>query len=465
MELEMRLPGGRRPRASAGDGTLRVLLLGDWSGRGGIGLETPLASRPFVRLAAEAFDDALAAVAPRLAVEVAEPFGQLEPRRLEDFHPDELLRQLPLFAGLREVRRRLLDPTTFAETAAALEGGRAVPVAATAKEDDGDTLARLLGGARAPAQPGGLGQFLRDVVAPHVVPDVSARQTPLVAAIDQATAQHLRAVLRDPGFRRLEARWRAAQRLVASIESPDAAVFLLDVARPELGLQLAALTRRLAGDPWSLLVLDDSFGPGADDVALLSALGGMAAALGAPLLAAADPALLGCRSLAATPHPADWPALSPEEAARWQTLRHSPPAAWLALAAPRWLQRLPYGPATDPVESFAFDELADGRSHEHYLWGNPAFACAQLIAAAFAASGSALQPGEVSELDDLPGHVYREGGEARLQPVAETFLSDRAVQAIADRGLIPLVSARDRNALRIPRFQSLADGTPLAVEV
>src|SRR4051812_50114520 len=94
MELELRSP--RRP---ATDGAVRVLLLGDFSGRGGIGVEAPATSRPFVRVAPESFDDALAAVAPRLPVEVAEPHGLFEPRRLEDFHPDELLRQPPGLTG------------------------------------------------------------------------------------------------------------------------------------------------------------------------------------------------------------------------------------------------------------------------------------------------------------------------------------------------------------------------------
>jgi type VI secretion system protein ImpC len=464
MELDFGFPGGRRTGPDGEQAALRVLLLGDFSARGGIGAAAPASRRPLVRLEVGGIDQALAAVGPQLSLPATQPPSLLAPRRLEDFHPDELFRALPMFAGLAEVRRRLLDPATFADTAAALER-KAAPA-----EDVGSTLERLLGAPRpAPAapDPGDVSRFISAIVAPHVTPDIAARQRPLVAAVDEALCQHMRGLLQDRAFRRLEALWRAAHRLVGSIDSEeDIGVFLLDVARPELAGEGAALARRLGdgapdGRRWSLLVLDESFGPGDDDVALLAALAAMAAEVGAPLVAAASPALLGLRSLLDSPDPAGWPALGAEDAARWQALRQSPDAASLGLVMPRLLARLPYGAKTDPVESFPFDELGSARSHEAYLWANPAFGCAELVVAAFAAG---RQPGEVLELADLPAHVYKEGGESRMQAPAEVYLADRAARALLDRGLMPLLSARDRNVVRLGRLQSVADPPgPLAI--
>src|SRR5205814_1569367 len=125
------------------------------------------------------------------------------------------------------------------------------------------------------------------------------------------------------------------------------------------------------------------------------------------------PRLVGCPRLADTPDPADWIAVPAEDAERWQALRRSPHASALALALPRFLLRLPYGPKSDPIDAFPFDELAPARTHESYLWGNPAFACAQLAIAAFRARGEEMELGEVTELDDLPCHTFREDGEPR----------------------------------------------------
>ena len=44
----------------------------------------------------------------------------IEFAQLEDFHPDELYQNLGLFQALRELRARLMDPTTLPQAAAEL---------------------------------------------------------------------------------------------------------------------------------------------------------------------------------------------------------------------------------------------------------------------------------------------------------------------------------------------------------
>src|SRR5205807_10552098 len=104
----------------------------------------------------------------------------------------------------------------------------------------------------------------------------------------------------------------------------------------------------------------------------------------------------------------DWKPPTGEDAEAWQTLRNLPEAAYLALALPRVLLRLPYGKQTDPVEQFPFEEMPEGSTHRNYLWGNPAVACASLMAEAFTQSGWGFGPESLREIDGLPLHVYRE---------------------------------------------------------
>lgn len=105
-----------------------------------------------------------------------------------------------------------------------------------------------------------------------------------------------------------------------------------------------------------------------------------------------------------------------------------------------------------------------GRDPDAYLWGNPAFVCARLIAAAFVEEGGAFSPGDVLELEDLPAHVYEEADERVMQPATEVLLSERAMQAVLARGVMPVLGHRQRNAVRLARFQSLAEpATALAV--
>ena len=59
--------------------------------------------------------------------------------------------------------------------------------------------------------------------------------------------------------------------------------------------------------------------------------------------------------------------------------------------------------------------------------------------------------------EDLPAHAYVEDGEKRMQACAESHLSERAGQALLQRGLIPLLSYANRNAIRVMRLQSVAE--------
>ena len=151
------------------------------------------------------------------------------------------------------------------------------------------------------------------------------------------------------------------------------------------------------GRPWSVIVADLNFNASVSDLDLLAKLGTVAAAAGGPVIAAASSTLIGCDNLASTPDRGDWVAIDDEAAKRWQSLRQNPIAEWIGLALPRVVGRLPYGPGSDPIDSFKFSELSPRPDHESFLWFNPAFACAWLLSAAFAESAWRMQPGDTLE--------------------------------------------------------------------
>jgi type VI secretion system protein ImpC len=127
------------------------------------------------------------------------------------------------------------------------------------------------------------------------------------------------------------------------------------------------------------------------------------------------------------------------------------------------LLRLPYGKDTEPIDQFDFDELSDCTDHEEYLWGNPAIVCVCLLAEAFGRSGWPLTGVLGQELMGLPMHVYKSNGETHVTPCAETILTERAMQKLIEKGLMPLLSIKGRDAVRMARFQSIAKpNTPLA---
>jgi type VI secretion system protein ImpC len=245
--------------------------------------------------------------------------------------------------------------------------------------------------------------------------------------------------------------------MVHAAEDGGPTLLLLDVSEEELRNDLATaespersglfrliVESETAGGeaPWSLLVADVAFDSSASDIACLETLGRLAQEARAPFIAAARPSLFGCSGFdRPRVDPTEW-SMGEEDSARWQAFRKSAAAAWIGLAAPRVLMRLPYGARTDPVDDPSFEEVGEDWSHRDYLWGNPAFACAALI----------LAGGEL-DLDDLPAH-FRDGA---LQPCAETLIGERAAERMLSHGPMPLMSYKNRAAVRLLRLQSVAD--------
>ena len=68
-----------------------------------------------------------------------------------------------------------------------------------------------------------------------------------------------------------------------------------------------------------------------------------------------------------------------------------------------------------------------------------------------------MRPGVFQAIEGLPAHIDRRGGEPTLTPCAEAVLTERAAEAILDRGLMPLLSVQGRDAVILARFQSITD--------
>ena len=477
MELNLSL-GPTAARRTPHHGPMRLLVMGDFSGLTARP-KAALAARPTHRVDLDNLDTVMQRLAPRLQM----PTGEVDFEGLDDFHPDALLNRLDVFQALRELRRRLVNPATFAQAAVELQqpGAPASPTipanpaapAPTAPAAPGDgLLSQLLGGnlvaaAPAPASPtqaaaSGIDALIRQIVAPHIVPNIAPQQANLLASVDAAISEQMRTLLHAPAFQAMEAAWRGVQWLISSLELDDELqLHLFDVSREEVLADVVAAQGQLAqtglhraladrwrnqpgGESWTVLVGLYSFGPSDTDIGLLAALGLIASQAGGPLLAAGDTALASGE---------------PATLAGWHALRGSEAAPWIGLAAPRVLLRQPYGKASDPVVAFNFEELAAGEpTHEDLLWGNGGLAAALLIARAFSAKGWDFEPGDERQIDDLPAYTFlMKDGERELQACAEHYLGEQGGNALLAAGLMPVMSHRYANAVTVMRFQSVAE--------
>jgi type VI secretion system protein ImpC len=479
------------------DAPFRILVCASLSGQQRIADKPVLVDR-------DNLDDMLVRFRPSLSLAGMHPDGsavEIQFETLDDFHPDRLYDRLDMFETLRAMRERLQNPATFAAAAEELRrlgaggqepeaGGRrpearteeaAAPsmrgVGEPAPISGGELLDQLLDHSEvtqthgaAARQTSEFQRILAKIAEPHRIAADDPRKQELIGLVDALSADRMRAILHHPEFQTLESAWRGVHFLTRRVETDaNLKIYLLDCSKAALAGDLEAvanlresalyklLVEQPAGaPPWTLTIGDFEFSAARGDVETLGRIAQIAAKAGAPFLAGASSSILGCPSIAAAPDPDDWPEPNEDSAAMWQQLRHLPQATSLGLAAPRFLLRLPYGSEASPLERFEYEEISAAR-HEDYLWGNPALACAWLLAQTFSETGWNMEGRLYRDLAELPVHLYDDDGQPRMKPCAEAVLLDRAVERILDFGIMPLQSFADRGAIRLVRLQSLAD--------
>jgi len=500
MEFQLGTQTSFAPRKAKDNTPFCIAILADFSGRGNRELcETGslLAARKRIAVDVDNLDD----LPMKLGCEIHIPLGSRDGPRIllqfsemDDFHPDRIFDRLEVFQKLKTTRKLIQNPATFAEAASQVrswiadeqETGNSEAQQAQSsqeqEESDTETVERLLG-KRSDQKPPStsasrfvdIDALIREAVKPYIIPAPDPQQAELLAQVDQAISGQMRAILHQPDFRQLEATWRMLHLLVSQVETDETLkIYIIDISKAELvadlvsadSLQSTGAYRLLVeqsvsvpgAEPYAILVGGYTFDQTTEDIGLLQQLAWIAQAAGAPLVAAADSQFAGCQSLAATPDPNDW-RWKPEPAVgqMWQQFRRSPEAAYIGLILPRFLLRLPYGRETDPIDRFDFEEFSPLAGHEQYLWGNAAVICVCLLAEAFRECDWALTGGLGQDLAGLPMHIYSSDGEKHITPCAETILTERAMDVLIEKGLMPVLSIKGRDAVLLPRFQSIAD--------
>lgn len=485
-------PQGQKRRGE--ESPMQILLMGDFHGH--------RAGEPdfhLHRLDADNFTRIMAKISPHLELTVADNPSHtvaMEFKTLDDFHPDQLFDRLGVFQALRDLRANLNNPNTFQQAAAQL-GSPATSVPdvearqspPTGAGEDQDLLENLLGerDAHIANKPTAIGSaravdisaFIKSAVAPHIEAGTPSEQDQYVEMVDNSITELMLRILHHPQFQALEAVWRGTYECITRLELDESLrVYILDASKEQIlgdmqqagpNLSGSSLYQTiveksveiLGGESWSLLAGFYEFSNQSNDIELLKGLGQLAYGSGGPFIAGARPQLLGCESLIKQSDARQWQTTAGEgQDTAWSELRDQPYANWLGLTFPRFLLRLPYGSKSEQIERFQFEEMAVDcsieRQHAGYLWGNTSVVCAILIAQSYQQSGWTMELGDVLELGDLPWHVYEFQGEKIMTPCAEVVMSEHSAEAIENQGVMPVMSYKDRNSVRLWRFRSLS---------
>lgn len=486
----------QRPALTSEGGSMKVVVLGDFSGRVSCNQldASTLAQRKIIEVDRDNFDEVFASLKVKLNLPVCD--DTIHFNEFDDLHPDYLYERVSLFDDLRKLNRQLNNPDLFDRAAEEIETWERYQSPAQESSepavsnevqqvlDSQNMLDAILSSSQTQmlhqqTPQGIVNSIIKDVVAPYVEQKADSRKGAFLNAVSEAASEIMRKICHASAFQNLEASWRSLYMLVRQLETgKKLKLYIVDVAKQELlqdikncsgDIEQSGLYKLLiekqqvaGGKAFNLISGDFYVEDSIEDINLAATLAVIADELGAAAICGGSEKFAGCESLALTPDVDDWHyECTQEVTAQWNAFKQMDVAKRLALAAPRFMLRLPYGKKTSPLERFPYEELPRNGQHKYYLWGNSAYIVTLMIAQAFSYSGGDINFAHIGPLEGLPLHVYDDEGESTIKPCAEILITDKGVERFTAAGLLCVRSMKDKDSVIVPAFYSVYPNTSL----
>ena len=300
----------------------------------------------------------------------------------------------------------------------------------------------------------------------------------MIAQLDLKLSEQINLILHHPEFQALESAWRGLHHLVNNTETDETLkIRVMNISKADMQKTLkkykgtawdqSPIFKKLyeeeygqfGGEPYGSLVADYYFDNSGPDVELLAQMAQIAAASHAPLISAADPAVMMMDSWQELANPRDLTKIyqTPEHAA-WRAFRESDDSRYVGLAMPRFLSRAPYGAKSNPVEGFDFEEDTTSGPND-FTWANAAYAMAVNINRSFKNYGWCSQIRGIESggaVEGLPVHSFpTDDGGVDMTCPTEIAISDRRDAELSKNGFMPLVHKKNSDFAAFIAAQSL----------
>jgi type VI secretion system protein ImpC len=333
----------------------------------------------------------------------------------------------------------------------------------------------------------GVKEFLKNLVENTGETKVSAALVDeMIADIDHKLSAQVNAVIHNEEFKKLESAWRGMKFLVDRTDfRQNIKLEFINVAKQDLlddfedapevtksGLYKHLYTAefgQFGGQPVGAVVANYEFGPGPQDIQLLTYMASVAAMAHAPFIAAAGKEFFGIESWDALPNLKDLHSIfEMPQYTKWRGFRENEDSRYVGLTLPRFLLRVPYGPESVPAKTFAFTEEAN--TTEDFCWGNTAFAFASRLTDSFAKyrwCANIIGPQGGGSVDNLPIYTYEAMGQVQTKTPTQVLISERREYELAEEGFIALTMRKGadnaaffsaNSALRPKVFANTAEG-------
>jgi len=313
------------------------------------------------------------------------------------------------------------------------------------------------------------------LISDNVLQSVEA----IIAQIDSKLSEQVNLILHNDDFQKLEGAWRGLHHLVNNTETDEMLkIRVMNISKKELHKTVKKFKGtawdqspifkkmyeeeygQFGGEPYGCLVGDYHFDHSPPDVELLGEMAKISATCHAPFIAGVAPSVMQMDSWQELTNPRDLTKIfqTPEYAA-WRSLRESEDSKYIGLAMPRFLSRLPYGAASDPVDEFAFEEDTEAADSSNYCWANAAYAMATNITRSFKEYGWCSRIRGIESggaVEELPCHTFpTDDGGVDMKCPTELAISDRREAELASNGFMPLIHKKNSDFAAFIGAQSL----------
>ena len=313
----------------------------------------------------------------------------------------------------------------------------------------------------------GLQSFVTSLLEPAYATDrvTAALADEMIADLDKRLGMQIDQILHNPEFQKLESSWRGMMYLVKNTNfRENIKISFMNVTKDDLlsdfqdspditksGLYKIAYTSeygQFGGEPWGAMISNFDFGPGQQDVSLLTSLASVASMAHAPFIGSAGASFFGLQDFSKLPDLKDLNSIfEMPQYEMWNGFRESDDARNVGLVMPHFLLRTPYGKDTIPSKKFVYNEDVSA-GNTSFLWGNASFAFGTRLTSSFADyrwCANIIGPQGGGEVDNLPIYNYEAMGALQAKIPTEVLISERREFELAEQGFIALTMRKDTN--------------------
>lgn len=287
----------------------------------------------------------------------------------------------------------------------------------------------------------------------------------MVAEIDQKLSAHVDEILHTPEIQAIESTWRGIKYLVDHTDfRENIMIELLSATKSEVlddfedapeiiqsGLYQQIYTReygQFGGKPIAAVICDFQLTNTKNDITLMEYMANVGAMAHAPFITSVSAKFFAIDQYQQLPNIKDLKSIfEGPQFTKWRALREHDDSRYLGLCTSRFMLRLPYSVEDNPIKAFDYNETVTD-NHDHFLWGNSAYALASKITDSFAQyrwCPNIVGPESGGTVFDLPVYNFESMGQIETKIPTEILISDRREYELAEEGFITLTMRKGSN--------------------